>query len=210
MSDVRKAERKKLYTYGDYLNWPEDQRWEILDGEAFAMTPAPTTDHQRISRELTLAIGGWLAGKPCEMFVAPVDVLMPKGNEADEKITTVVQPDILVVCDPDKVKRRGIRGAPDFVIEIVSPATVSRDQVRKRRLYERHGVREYWVVHPDDRLVTVYRRAKRGETFAASEVFDVDGLQLEVGVLPGLVVDFGRVFPARPVVVRESPGPYPG
>ncbi len=204
----QKSQGKKKYTYGDYLTWPDDERWEILDGEAFDMTPAPTTDHQRISRELCAVIHAFLVGKTCEMFDAPVDVLFPKSDEADEQVTTVLQPDVLVVCDPAKVTPRGIRGAPDFVIEILSPSTASKDLIRKRRLYEIHGVKEFWTIHPTDRMVTVYRRDAGGATFGPAEILDGNDLVLDVQCLPGLAIEFNKILPRPPKIVRESPREY--
>ncbi len=146
------------FTYADYLGWPEGERWELIDGEAFAMSPAPTNHHQLIVGELFAAIHEHLRGKPCRPFVAPFDVRLPRAGTANAEVDTVVQPDISVVCDPDKLKdNHGCLGAPDWVIEVLSPGTAVRDQRTKRALYEHHGVAEYWLVHPVDRSVTIYR-----------------------------------------------------
>ncbi len=194
------------FTYGDYLEWPDDERWEIIDGEAFDMTPAPNTLHQEISRNLCLQIALFLEGKPCRMFNAPYDVLLPEGQETDEEVTTVVQPDILVVCDAGKITERGCRGAPDWIIEILSPSTAGKDQIRKRRKYEQHGVGEFWVVHPTDRTIAVYRLARR--RYGSIEFFD-DQAVIPVKTLPGLAIEARRVFPPQPPrVVRESPRAY--
>jgi Uma2 family endonuclease len=155
---------KKAYSYRDYASWPDEERWELFEGEPVAMTPGPTVDHQRVSRRLCFLIESFLQGKSCEMFDAPFDVLLPSGEEPDEEVKTVLQPDILVVCDPAKVTKQGLRGAPDFVIEIISPSTASRDHIRKRQLYEKHGVKEFWLIDPVGRLVTVYRRARAGSS----------------------------------------------
>jgi len=205
MVDPRETSARKTFTYGDLREWPEDERWEILDGEPFAMTPGPDVDHQRVSRNLSTLIHRFLEGKTCELFVAPFDVLLPTADEDDDEVVNVLQPDIMVVCDPEKVTRRGIRGAPDFVVEILSPSTASRDQIRKRRIYERHGVREYWVIDPSNRMVTVYRRRPKGSGFRPGDLLDVDGLRLEVEVLPGLTIDFAKVLPPITKVVRPSP-----
>ncbi len=148
----------EYHTYGDYLTWPEEVRYELIDGEAFLMAPAPTVSHQNVAGEVFRQLANALhGGKPCRALIAPVDVRLPKTDEADERIDTVVQPDVLVVCDPSKVSERGVRGAPDWVLEVLSPSTAGHDQVRKLRIYERHGVREYWLVHPRDKVLTVYR-----------------------------------------------------
>lgn len=94
---------------------------------------------------------------PCRVYIAPFDVRLPSDNEADDDVSTVVQPDISVICDRAKLDEKGCRGAPDWVVEVISPNTVAHDQITKRDLYEVHQVREFWLVHPIDRLVTVYR-----------------------------------------------------
>lgn len=133
------------YTLEDWKSW--EGRWELINGTAYDMTPAPNTDHQRISSRLHLAIGSALAeakrkpgGKECEVFHAPTDVYLESG---------VVQPDLLVVCDPAKVSQRGIEGAPDLVVEILSPGTASKDWSHKRWAYAAAGVPEYLIVDPD-------------------------------------------------------------
>jgi Uma2 family endonuclease len=146
------------FTYADYLTWPAGERWELIDGEAFAMSPAPTNFHQLIVGELFTTIHNYFRGKPCRPFVAPFDVRLPSAGTADQEVDTVVQPDISLVCNPDKLKdNHGCLGAPDWVIEVLSPSTAIHDQRTKRALYERHWVAEYWLIHPGDRSVTIYR-----------------------------------------------------
>ena len=146
------------FSYADYLTWPAGERWEIIDGQAYAMSLAPSNFHQLIVGELFSKVHSYFRGKPCRPFVAPFDVRLPGKGTANHEVDTVVQPDISLVCDPDKLKdNHGCLGAPDWVIEVVSPRTAVYDQRVKRALYERHGVAEYWLVHPGDRLVTIYR-----------------------------------------------------
>ncbi len=147
---------KPSFTYQDYLQWPSDERWELIDGEAYAMALAPTISHQTLAGQLFRQIDEAFDGTPCRALITPVDVLLPTSNEADDHATTVVQPDILVVCDPDKITERNICGAPDWIIEVLSPATARHDHLTKRALYQRAGVREYWLVHPVDRVLTIY------------------------------------------------------
>jgi Uma2 family endonuclease len=177
----------QLHTYAEYLTWQGDPRYELIDGVAYLMAPpAPTLDHQDFAGEIYVQLRLALEGKPCRVFIAPVDVRLPKSNEADELIDTVVQPDVLVVCDPDKLDRkRGVLGAPDFAVEVLSPSTASHDHVRKRRVYERAGVREYWLVHPTDRIVTIYR-LENGE-FGKPDIGVLSG-ETPVGVLTGVVI----------------------
>lgn len=134
----------------------------MIDGEAFAMAPAPTRLHQEFVVELARQIGNALQGQPCRVYVAPFDVRLPRQDEADALVDTVVQPDVAVICDPRKLDDKGCRGAPDWIIEILSPASAAHDQIRKRALYERHGVREYWLLHPVDRVLTIYRLGEDG------------------------------------------------
>ena len=111
------------FTYTDYLQWPDDERWELIDGKAYAMAPAPTISHQSLVLSIAKQIDEALDGTPCRALIAPVDVLLPASNEASAQATTVVQPDILVVCDPAKLTERNVRGAPDWIIEVLSPAS---------------------------------------------------------------------------------------
>lgn len=207
MSVTRKHPKKEGYTYGDYLTWSDDRRWEIIDGEAFDMTPAPPTLHQEISGNLSGLLWSFLHEKPCKVFHAPFDVRLPKGNEVDEDVKTVIQPDIVIVCDEKKVDERGTRGAPDIAVEILSPSTASRDHILKRRLYERHGVKEYWLIDPTNRIMHVYRANATG-TFDGFETLD-DQAALETTLLPGLSVRLAEVFPKLPPrIVREGPKKY--
>jgi Uma2 family endonuclease len=188
----RPAPRPGRYTYADYLRWPEDERWELIAGVAYDMTPAPSRVHQDVLGALHLQVRPHLSRGPCRVYLAPFDVRLPGAGVSDDETDTVVQPDLSVICDPAKLDDAGCRGAPDWVVEILSPRTAARDQVQKRTLYERHGVREYWLLHPVDRVLTVYRRA--GERFGPAEVVEASG-RTAVGVLPGLVIDWEAVFP---------------
>lgn len=181
------------FTYGDYVRWDDGQRWELLEGEARLMSPAPSRLHQRVLFRLGGQVERFLEGHACEGFLAPFDVRLPVGEEADEAIETVLQPDLLVVCDPSKLDERGCRGAPDWVVEILSPSTQGDDLVRKRRLYEQHGVRELWILDPAERVL---RRLVRGLDGAFVETVEPARGRTPVGVLPGLDIDWKRVFRA--------------
>ena len=143
-----------------------------------------------------MAMGGqlWqaLEGHPCEVYHAPFDVRLPEGGEDEDDVDTVVQPDIVVVCDPDKLDDRGCRGAPDFVIEIISPGSAAKDSITKAELYERHGVGEYWLVHPTDRLVTI-RRLEEDGRYGTPEIIEGKGKKA-VSVLEGVAIDLDAVF----------------
>ncbi|MCX7013538.1 MAG: Uma2 family endonuclease [Candidatus Sumerlaeota bacterium] len=180
------------FTYGDYVKWPEGERWELIDGVAYDMTPAPLRRHQDLSRELFVQVCNFLKDKPCKAYDAPFDVRLPEGDEADDLVPTVVQPDIAVICDLKKLDDRGCRGAPDFVVEVVSPSTSAKDQIQKTALYERHGVREYWVIHPTDKLLTV-RLLGADAKYGVPVIREGKG-RIEVATLPGLEVDLDAVF----------------
>lgn len=180
------------YTYADYLNWPENERWELINGLPYNMTPAPSTEHQRISRELALQLANYLAGKTCEVFFAPFDVRLSPDHEKDEKIDTVVQPDLAIICDRNKLDKKGCKGAPDLIIEIISPATAKKDMQEKFLSYERSGVKEYWLVFPLDRVIDVYMLNK-------DNIYDRTGLyqypdKVKVGIFADLNIDLALVF----------------
>lgn len=174
-------------SYADYLTWDDGNRWEIIDGEAICMSPAPTPAHQAVVVELSAQLTLQLRGQRCQTFVAPIDVRLPKPGQSDEATDRVVQPDVLVVCDPSKVDARGVRGAPDLVIEVLSPSTLSHDHVRKRRLYEEAGVREYWLVHPGDRAVLIY--VLQNGRYGAPDLHEFQETTA-VGTLPGVTIDW--------------------
>ncbi len=183
----------RVYTYGDYLDWPDEEQWEILEGVAYDMSPAPSRRHQAMLTELLRQIANYLEDKPCEVYPAAFDVRLPdRAEQEDRDITTVVQPDIVVVCRPDRLDDRGARGAPDLAIEIISPSSASKDVIKKRRIYERHGVREYWIVDLSNRILYVYVLGPEGrygppETHGAEET-------VGVRVVEGLTVDLSRAF----------------
>ena len=143
---------EERYTYADYCKWDDGERWELIDGKAYAMSPAPSWKHQGILGELYGQIRNHLKGKPCKVFVAPFDVRLNAGAGDD----TVVQPDIVVICDRTKISGTGCVGTPDMVIEILSPSTSVHDRVVKYKLYLQYGVREYWIVDPDEKSVAAH------------------------------------------------------
>ena len=181
------------HTYADYASWPDDERWELIDGIAYAMVPAPSRLHQEVVLELARQIANALLGSRCRAYVAPFDVRLARPNETDDQIENVVQPDVSVICDPSKLDERGCRGAPDWVIEVLSPNTAAHDQIRKRDLYERHGVREFWLVHPSDRLVMVY--VLKHVTYGRPMVRELEG-ELESTAVRGVKVDLSRLVRA--------------
>lgn len=144
----------KKYSYSDYILWKFEEQVELLKGKIFKMSPAPARRHQKISWNLTLVLGSYFEKHPCEAFHAPFDVRLPSKNE--DKIYTVVQPDICVVCDLGKLDDKGCLGAPDLVIEILSPGNSDKEMKYKFDLYEEAEVKEYWIVQPEDKWVNIY------------------------------------------------------
>jgi Uma2 family endonuclease len=180
------------FTYRHYRTWPDEERWELIEGHAWAMSPTPIRPHQKLSMRLSGWINSFLEGKPCEVYAAPFDVLFPESDEPDDEIGTVVQPDILVICDKSKLTRSGARGAPDWVIEILSPRTAKKDFEVKHRLYERHGVREYWIVDPGAAVIHAWRLGKN-EKYGEETIYE-DGEAAPSSVLNGLVIDTKKLF----------------
>jgi len=183
---------KEHFTYRHYRTWPDTERWELIDGRAWAMSPAPMTRHQEISGRLFLEIGIFLKGKSCKVYDAPFDVLLPKGKESEDEIDTVVQPDIVVFCDTSKITKRGARGAPDWIIEILSPRTAKKDFEAKFLLYQRHGIREYWIADPANAVVHAWRLGEDG-SFGDETLYE-DGESAPSAVLKGLVIDAKELF----------------
>jgi len=178
----------RLYTYADYKDWElaEGERYELIYGEPFAMA-APSELHQLILVELVSQFHVYLRGKPCKVIPAPYDVrLFYKGNESDD---TVVQPDITVVCDEEKRGSEGCRGAPNLVVEILSPSNTAPEMQRKFSLYKKAGVREYWVVNPETKELTVFLFGEN----PGFNVYKSDDV-VPVGVLPGLDISLEQVF----------------
>ena len=181
------------FTYADYLTWDDDQQWELIDGVAFCMSPGPNRLHQKWLGELHRQIANYLEAKPCEVYLAPFDVRLSDSTDAsDEETITVVQPDIIVVCDHDKLDDRGVKGAPDLVVEIISPSTAKRDITTKYELYQRYGVKEYWLMYPNDRTLLVYRLSDNSK-YAAADVFGESDI-VPVPLLGDLTIDMGKVF----------------
>ena len=188
---------KRPHTYGEIRAWRDDTRWELIDGEAHAMT-GPSWQHQSVVARLVVQLLTFFDTRSCRVLPAPFDVRLPAGDEPDEAIETVVQPDISVVCDLTKLDDRGCRGAPKLVVEVLSPSTAGRDHLVKRELYERHGVEQYWLVHPIDRLVTIYRRTDSAQ-FGAPDMSEARGVVAIEG-FAGLAIDWDQVFADIPPI----------
>lgn len=183
---------KNRYTFADVLAWDERDRIEIIDGEAFMMSP-PSRIHQKISGELFRQLANYLEGKKCEVYPAPFSVrLFEQDGDNPEDVDTVVEPDISVVCDQNKLDDHGCKGAPDLIIEILSPSTQRHDRLVKLGLYQRAGVREYWTVNPADKTVQVMLRDHSG-VLQLHEVYGRDSVA-KVNALEGCFIELAKVF----------------
>lgn len=205
MSGSSKKTTDKRFSYADYLKWNNDERWEIIDGLAYSMSPAPLPLHQQILAQLVTELSLYFRNKKCVVYPAPFDVRLTKAKKRNDQIFDVVQPDISVVCDENKIDDKGCLGSPDLVIEILSPSTASRDHILKRALYETNGVKEYWLVDPVHRIVTVYQLTENNK-FGPVQYYD-DQCKIDVSIFAELQIDLAQVFPPLPVIICENPPP---
>ncbi len=195
--------RDESFTWTDYCAWDDDERWELIDGEAFAMSPAPATRHQAILQELSVELGMHFRDQTCRVFPAPIDVRLSE--------TDVVQPDLIVVCNPRQIQRTHIDGPPTLAVEILSPGSAFHDRARKLPLYARHGVREVWLITPFPHTVEVFSLTDGGWRLAA--ICGKDGPFASVA-FPDLALDLARLFDFAlepdelAASVREPPPPY--
>ncbi|MDP3467899.1 MAG: Uma2 family endonuclease, partial [Daejeonella sp.] len=180
------------YSYANYLTWLFDDRVELIKGKVFKMSPAPSPLHQEISANISSAIHNYLKDKPCKIYYAPFDVRFAKESKADEDIYTVLQPDICVICDPAKIDGRGCVGAPDIVIEILSPGNNRMELLNKYCIYEEFRVKEYWVVSPGDKTLLKYTLDVEGK-YQPSKLFTLSE-KVYSEVLPGFELDLDAVF----------------
>ena len=180
------------HTYADYLTWSRSYGDELINGTAYVREPpSPSWLHQGIVGELYRQAANALEDKPCQVCVAPLDVRLPKSTEEDDQVDTVVQPDVLIVSDLKKVDARGMRGAPDWVAEVLSPSTARYDQTVKLSAYERAGVREVWLIDPIDRTLTIYQ-LEAGH-YGRATLLELKG-QTQITAVPGVTIDWARVL----------------
>ena len=183
---------KARYTFADVLTWDENERAEIINGEVFMMSPPPSRAHQGISGELFAQLHTYLKGKRCEVYAAPFAVRpFEQDGDSPEDVDTMVEPDITIVCDPSKLDDMGCKGAPDMVVEILSPSTRRHDRMTKFNLYQRAGVREYWIVDPANKDVQSF--VLEDGRYSAKE-FGTAGDKMKVNILENCVIDLSEVF----------------
>jgi len=184
--------KKERYTFADCLTWDEGERIEIIDGEAHIMT-LPLRIHQEISGEILRQLANFLEGKKCKVYPAPFGVrLFEQDGDTPEDVDTMVEPDITVVCDRSKLDKHGCKGAPDMIVEILSPSSIRHDRLVKLNLYQRAGVREYWIVDPENRSVMVFLPDASGALRIHEDYGPKD--LAKVNVLDGCFIELSKVF----------------
>ncbi len=193
--DTLNLDLNKKYTFADYLLWADDKRRELIKGFIQLMSPAPTRKHQDISGSIYGQFWNHLRNHNCKVYHAPFDVRFPSSKDElnDDKVYTVVQPDISIICDLTKLDEKGCIGAPDLIVEILSPATVKKDVEEKFKLYEENGVKEYWIVHPNDETLTIFFLDKKGK-YQLQGIFAKDS-KVKAGILDKkLQIELEEVF----------------
>ena len=190
--DAKEPDLSGSYTYADYLTWEWDEMVELIHGKIFKMSPGPGSNHQSISGNLFGQMWNYFRDKKCRVFSAPFDVRLPATSKKDRDIVTVVQPDICVICDPSKIDARGCLGPPDLIIEILSRHTSSKDIRLKFDVYETSGVKEYWVVHPEEQTVLIYA-LDNGKYRGSLRPYVVPERISPVN-FPDLIIDLEQVF----------------
>ncbi len=179
----------KTYTYADYLLWQFQERVELIKGYIMKMSPAPSMAHQRVSSNLTGVLYENMKRKPCSVFVAPFDVRLP--IKSVKKDSTVVQPDLCIICDESKLDEKGCNGVPDLMVEIISPNNSKHDVKTKFNLYQEAGVSEYWIIEPYDKIVFIYT-LKDGQYVGLRPFTEEENV--ESPLFPDLQIDLADVF----------------
>ena len=177
------SKRGARYTYADYSTWPDDERWELIGGKAYSLMPAPPVMHQLVLGNLLCKFVPFFRGKACSVWIAPIDVVLDCEN--------VVQPDLLVVCEKNKLTDANVQGAPDLIIEVLSPSTCLKDKREKKALYERFGVREYLLVHPEYAIVDRFVLAEG--KYQRSDIVNWDE-KLRMATFPELELSLWEIF----------------
>ncbi len=195
ITDINDLDLDGIYTYADYLTWRFEQSVELIKGKIFQMSPAPSMKHQNIATQLQGLLFIFLRGSNCKLFSAPFDVRLldkKKSSKANQDVYTVVQPDICVICDKTKLDEKGCIGAPDLIIEILSPGNSKKEMKTKYALYEEAGVLEYWIIFPSEHVLQQFVLNEQGKyelknSFTEDEVFNAH-------IFPELQIDLAEIF----------------
>ena len=195
ITDINDLDLNGTYTYADYLTGRFEQSVELIKGKIFKMSPAPSARHQDVATQLQGRLFIYLKDKSCKLYSAPFDVRLldkKKTQKANKDVYTVVQPDICVICDKSKIDERGAIGAPDLIIEILSPGNSKKEMKTKYALYEETGVREYWIVFPSEYVLQQFVLNEKEQyelkaSFTEDEVFNAH-------IFPDLQIDLAEIF----------------
>ena len=191
ITSLSQLDLRKKYSYADYLHWKFQERVELIRGHIHQMSPAPNTAHQAIVQELSRLLGNFFHRRPCRVFPAPFDVRLPGRGEVKDS-STVVQPDLCIICDPAKLDTQGCNGAPDLIIEVLSPGNSKKEMKDKFEIYQESGVREYWLVNPLDKNVLIYVLNEDGHFIGQAPL--VENQKLQSRLFPELSIDLSEVF----------------
>lgn len=192
-SKVEEPEPSYTYTYADYLRWNFEERLELFKGKIFKLA-APNTKHQAVVGNIFVAAKTTLKTHSCQAFVAPFDVRLPvKNKKKDHEITTVVQPDVCIVCDAAKIDERGCCGAPDLVVEVLSPGNSKKEIKLKFELYEEAAVKEYWIVYPEEQTIVVFTLNDHQSKYDPAVFYAGDDI-IKSSVIPGFTVGLPEIF----------------
>ncbi|GIN87529.1 hypothetical protein J6TS2_39150 [Heyndrickxia sporothermodurans] len=181
----------RIYTYVDYLSWTEDVRAEIIDGIVYFQT-APSRIHQEVLSELHRQIANFLVGKKCKVYPAPFHVVLNLNEETEKDSKNIFEPDISIICDHSKLDDRGCKGSPDVIIEITSPSTARKDKIEKFNKYEQARVKEYWIIEPNEKIVSVFT-LQQNQRFGRPDMY-TDEDKVKVSIFENLVIDLTLVF----------------
>ncbi|MFK8376799.1 Uma2 family endonuclease [Capnocytophaga canimorsus] len=190
ITDINQLDLNKTYSYADYLLWRFKERVELFRGKILKMSPAPSTKHQTISGNLHFELRLYLKEQKCKLFSAPFDVRIPKQSLEDKDIFSVVQPDLCIICDLSKLDERGCIGAPDLVVEILSPSNSKKEMKEKFQLYEESGVKEYWIIDPNQESVLV-NVLENGKYHTQNPIVDDDVNSI---IFPNLKIHTDEIF----------------
>lgn len=195
-----RTDNERHYSYADYLNWNEGERWEIIDGVPY-MQATPSREHQGILMALSAQFYNYLKGKTYRIYPAPFCVRLDAESD-DKKVRNVLEPDITIVCDSSKLDDKGCKGAPDMIVEVLSPSTGKKDKLIKFNKYEKAGVKEYWIVEPESRLVNVFLLQPDGR-YGRTEVYS-DEDKIKVSIFEDLEIDLKEIFEEEKASVEET------
>lgn len=204
ITDISQLNLNGTYSYADYVNWHFEQMLELIKGRIFKMSPAPKTFHQRISRNFAAVLDKYFHKKKCEYFVAPFDVRLydhKKSAKANKDIHTVVQPDLCVICDPEKIDEDGCLGAPDLIVEILSKGNSKKEMHIKYNLYEECGVREYWIADPEHSTLHVFV-LYNDEKYQLQRIYTTDEIAVSA-IFTDLKVDVNEIF-RQPEFIKKN------